>query len=341
MALMGETVLNSGDGRGYWRPYPHAPSAIMDGQPSQTSLNAWGDCANPMPLTHFIDRRLCVFALITAWLSIAVPYNGIAEERRDYAWPLASPSYETLASRIAPPKGFLRVPVRPGSFSSWLRNLPLKPGGTLVRYHNGGLKFNQLFHYAVVDIDVGKGDLQQCADAVIRLRSEFLYAKGRLDDIAYNFTNGERVSFSRWRQGWRPKVDGKRVSWSKRASPGGGYASFRRYMNTIFAYAGTYSLQRELKPASVENMAIGDVFIQGGFPGHAVIVADMVRHKKTGEKRFLLIQSFIPAQDMHVLRNPRNPLTPWYALAPGATLITPEWIFRASDLRRFQEIAIN
>lgn len=280
--------------------------------------------------------RPCLFATLVAYLSCAVPASGLAGGSQNYAWPLTTKSYESLASRITPPKGYQRDPGRPGSFANWLRHLPLKPSGALVRYYNGGMKFNQLVHYAVVDIDVGKGDLQQCADAVMRLRSEFHYTKGKLDDIAYNFTSGERVAFSRWRQGWRPKVRGTKVSWSKRGSAGSSYASFRRYMNTIFAYAGTYSLEKELIPATVEDMAIGDVFIQGGFPGHAIIVADMVRHNKTGEKRFLLIQSYMPAQDMHVLRNPRNPLTPWYALAPGSTLITPEWIFRAKDLRRFR-----
>ncbi|GBF27578.1 hypothetical protein MnTg02_02632 [bacterium MnTg02] len=152
--------------------------------------------------------RMGVLAAVTAGLCVAAPDGGRAETSSDYSWSLTAPKYESLASRIAPPKGFYRDPVQPGSFAHWLRYLPLKAGGTRVRYHNGGLKFNQLVHYAVVDIDVGKRNLQQCADAVIRLRSEFLYAKGMLDEIAYNFTSGDRVAFSRWSQGWRPRVRG-------------------------------------------------------------------------------------------------------------------------------------
>jgi len=284
--------------------------------------------------------RRCVIAATIACLGVAVPDTGYAETPSDYVWSPTALNYEPLASRIAPPKGFNRDPVRPGSFAYWLRHLPLKAGGARVRYHNGSLKFNQLVHYAVVDIDVGKRNLQQCADAVMRLRSEFLFANGRLDEIAFNFTSGDRVAFSRWRQGWRPLVRGTKVSWSKQGNGGSNYVSFRRYMNIIFTYSGTYSLEKELIPSTVEDMAIGDVFIQGGYPGHAIIVADVVRHEKTNEKRFLLIQSYMPAQDMHVLRNPKNPLTPWYALSPGGTLITPEWIFRARDLRRFRR-AIN
>ncbi len=75
-------------------------------------------------------------------------------------------------------------------------------------------------------------------------------------------------------------------------------------MDTVFAWAGTHSLERELKPAALAGIAAGDVFIKGGFPGHAVLVADVVENRATGEKRFLLLQSYMPAQDIHVLKNP-------------------------------------
>ena len=75
-------------------------------------------------------------------------------------------------------------------------------------------------------------------------------------------------------------------------------------MDYVFAYAGTYSLAHELKPAPLATLQIGDVFIKGGFPGHAVLVADVVENAQTGEKRFLLVQSYMPAQEMHVLKNP-------------------------------------
>lgn len=48
-------------------------------------------------------------------------------------------------------------------------------------------------------------------------------------------------------------------------------------------------------------------------------------------------QSYMPAQDMHILRNPLNAdLSPWYAEDFGEVLQTPEWTFDASDLKRFQ-----
>ncbi len=79
-------------------------------------------------------------------------------------------------------------------------------------------------------------------------------------------------------------------------------------------------------------MEIGDVFIQGGSPGHAVIVVDLVVNSTTGEKRFLLAQSYMPAQDIHVLKNP-NSTDSWYSMSE--VIETPEWTFRSSDLKRF------
>jgi hypothetical protein len=107
-------------------------------------------------------------------------------------------------------------------------------------------------------------------------------------------------------------------------------------MNLVFAYAGTYSLERELDPVPLAGVQIGDVFIKGGFPGHAVLVADMAENTETGEKRLLLIQSYMPAQEMHVLKNPAAPDgTPWYPAAFSGPLVTPEWTFPEGALHRW------
>jgi hypothetical protein len=98
-------------------------------------------------------------------------------------------------------------------------------------------------------------------------------------------------------------------------------------MDVVFIWAGTYSLERELTPKPVAELAAGDLFIKGGFPGHAVLVADAVENRATGERRFLLVQSFMPAQEMHVLKNPADatarPGIPWL----GDRLVTPGGCF--------------
>ena len=82
-------------------------------------------------------------------------------------------------------------------------------------------------------------------------------------------------------------------------------------------------------------LRIGDVFICGGFPGHAVIVVDMAKDR-TGKSRFLLAQSYMPAQEVHLLKNPGSPRSPWYPLEFGETLVTPEYTFARGELRRFR-----
>ena len=83
-------------------------------------------------------------------------------------------------------------------------------------------------------------------------------------------------------------------------------------------------------------MQIGDVFIRAGSPyGHAVIVVDMAENDTTGEKVYMLAQSYMPAQDIQILVNrEEREISPWYRLGEGP-VETPEWTFSPADLRRF------
>lgn len=243
----------------------------------------------------------------------------------------------TLADRIAPPPGYRRLPASEDSFGAWLRELPLRPGRPEVLLHDGRRKRNQQAHHAVVDLDVGEKDLQQCADAVIRLRAEYLFAGPCRDRIRFDFTSGDPARWRDWREGRRPRVRGNTVSWHPAATADDSYPSFRRYLDIVFTYAGTVSLQRELTPvADPERLQPGDVFIQGGFPGHAVIVVDAAENP-AGDRVFLLAQSFMPAQDLHVLKS-FEPIDPWYRARAEGDLTTPEWDFDRGDLRRFEPV---
>jgi hypothetical protein len=203
-----------------------------------------------------------------------------------------------------------------------------------VRLHNGKLKGNQNAQFVVLDIDVGKKNLQQCADAVMRLRAEYLWTTTQKKDICFRFTSGDKAKWSKWAAGIRPRIKGNNVSWSKRAKQNHSYNNFRRYLNSVFMYAGTYSLQKELKTVShPSKLELGDVFIQGGFPGHAVIVVD-VAINKSGVRKFLLAQSYMPAQEIHILRSPGRD-SPWYLAKDMGNLQTPEWAFRYENLKRF------
>jgi hypothetical protein len=261
-----------------------------------------------------------------------------AQPRDAYAWRNAAQLSESLSARFAPPPGFEREALAPDSFGAWLRGLPLKPGRPPVRLYDGQLKNRQDVHVAVIDIDVGIHDLQQCADSVIRLRAEWLFASGRHAEVHFHTTSGDDLAWPRWAAGERPSVHGARIRWALRAAPDDSRASFRRYLDQVFTYAGTLSLERETASVPVDEMRIGDVFVQGGSPGHAVIVIDMARDAATGRRVFMLAQGYMPAQEIHVLRNPqRAALDPWYPLDFGEQLVTPEWTFTRRHLRRFRD----
>lgn len=245
------------------------------------------------------------------------------------------PVGQTIQARFLPPTGFTRSTPPENSYEAYLQNLPLHPHGAKVHYYNGQEKYNDVYE-AVINVDVGKRDLQQCADAIMRLRAEHLYAQQDYKNIHFNFVSGDRIDYDKWRKGYRVKVSGNKVSWVKSAEASDDYKSFRKYMNIIFSYAGTLSLAKELNPVSMENIQVGDVFIQGGSPGHAVVVVDVVENKETSERRFLLAQSYMPAQEIHVLKNMSTvDGSPWYSNLSESNVGTPEWGFKVEDLKRF------
>lgn len=242
----------------------------------------------------------------------------------------------TVAERILIPDGFQRIPVDTGSFGEYLRKLPVKAHGSNVMYFNGDAKPVEV-HEAVLDIDVGNRDLQQCADSIIRLRAEYLYSKSLFDQIHFNFTNGFNAEYSKWRKGYRIKVSGNDAHWVQQGVTSEDYSSFRKYLDVVFAYAGTLSLSKEMKSIPVEEMQPGDVFMYGNTPGHCVIVLDMAENKVTGEKLFILAQGYMPAQEIHILKNPANEAgNPWYTIDFGEKLSTPEWTFTRDQLMRFE-----
>ncbi|WP_196886508.1 DUF4846 domain-containing protein [Aureivirga sp. CE67] len=250
---------------------------------------------------------------------------------------IINPEGKTLKTRFETPEGFERIKVQKNSFGDYLQNLPLKPHGAIVKYYNSDNKWNKDVYHAVVDLKIGKKDLHQCADAVMRLRAEYLWNQKKYDSIHFNFTNGFRVDYSKWMEGNRIGIKGNKTWWKKSAKPSNTYENFWKYMEQVFTYAGTASLSKELKSVSVKDLKIGDVFIQGGFPGHAIIVVDVAINPKTKEKLFMLAQSYMPAQETQILQNLENPKrSPWYSLEHANRLYTPEWSFDKTDLKRFK-----
>ena len=234
-------------------------------------------------------------------------------------------------SDIPPPKGFVRG--EKTGFGLFLRNITLKKD-KVVYLFDGRLKANQTAQFAVLDVFVGDRDLQQCADAVMRLRAEYLFAQKQFDSIKFKDGNGFSMDFGKWIKGNRIVFSQNKLSWQACESCNARHESLMKYLNTVYGFAGTATLTKELRPLSkVSDMDIGDVFIKGGSPGHAIIVMD-VAVNTAGKKVFLVAQSYMPAQDIHILKNPKNAqLSPWYSTDFGDILETPEWDFKKEQLK--------
>lgn len=244
----------------------------------------------------------------------------------------------TIEERFILPEEYERISVEEDSFASYLRSLPVRPYDTPVRYYNGKQKLDSS-HIAVVDMDiVDDKDIEQCADVVMHLRADYRYYRGEYDRIHFDFTNGFRVNYSKWIEGYRIKVTGNETQWINTSNPVNTIDVFESYLEMIYMYAGTLSLSKEMQSIPLEKMNIGDVFIRGGTPGHIEIIVDMAINTRTGEKIFLLAQGSTPAQDMHILKNLENKsLSPWYSINFGEELKTPEYTFTKDELMRFKE----
>jgi hypothetical protein len=227
---------------------------------------------------------------------------------------MPDPAIATRVGNIPLPEGFERLANKKGSFAQWLQNVAIKKDNTVYLY-NGQPKRNQEAQYAVLDIPVGKKDLQQCADAVMRLRAQYLLSQKRNSEIWFSDNSGKKYVCP-------AKVDSTR---------------FERYLENVYAHCGTLSLEKQLhQVADYTTIQPGDVVIKGGSPGHAVIVMDVAVNNQ-GKKIYLLAQSYMPAQDIHVLKNPvyKN-LSPWFwADADNPFIYTPEWTFSTKQLKRW------
>jgi hypothetical protein len=224
-----------------------------------------------------------------------------------------------------------------GSFGAWLRGLPLRPKGPVIDYRGGVVRADDDAGVAaVVALDEGTADLQQCADSIFRLHAEWQWSKGERGE-SYRAASGAAMPFARWLAGERPSTeDGKKLVWkaAARAANRDDHGAFRKYLDAVFTWANTGALARDGAKVALADLRPGDFFVLPGGPGHAVLVLD-VAAKSSGERALLLGQGYMPAQSFHVLRGAGG--SAWFAVDPSAVGVdTPFWPvpFPWSSLRR-------
>jgi hypothetical protein len=255
-----------------------------------------------------------------------------------YAWhddPSIEPleAVATLEQRFAPPPGFHRVDVEPGSFGAWLRHVPLAARDSPVRAYDGRLLLpaDHPNLAAVTTLDIGKRDLQQCADAIMRLHAEWLWHGKRAQEASYPSGAGP-IPWTRYLGGQYPRTVGNTFEWRSGRPRTNSHKTYRAYNDVVASWANTVSLARSANKPSRQEVRPGDFFVLPGGPGHAVLILDLARSAE-GRLVALMGQSFMPAQNFQVLR-PSSRRT-WFAVDPEGGVETPFWKpFPWSALRR-------
>lgn len=279
-------------------------------------------------------RRLIRLYLVIGFLTV---FYGCRDNNEKIA---VNKTGETLIERVLAPEGYEWIIEDSGSFGEFLQNIPLKKDGSPILDYNQKPISNQSEHIAIIDLDVGTKDLQQCADAVIRLRAEYLFEQKKFDAISFHFTNEDSFSWNDYKNGIRPKLESTtRVSFKQVASEDASYESFRKYLDVIFMYAGTISLHKETKKVRKNSeIKSGDIIVTPGSPGHAVIVVGRAINKN-GDIVYLLAEGYTPAQSIHVLTNSyKGKINPWYELdVSKPSTITARYLFKKTNIRTYKD----
>lgn len=243
----------------------------------------------------------------------------------------------TVKKRILLPNKYKRTTYTSNSFSDYVQNYNLKPFGTQVINYDGNPYLYQEGHVGVLELPVPSNGLQQCADALIRIRAEYLWETNQKEKIGFNFTSGHYCSWKKYAEGYRPKIRGNQVSFHKTALANSSKENFYKYLNLIFMYSGTQSLYSELpKTNNISNVEVGDMLIYPGSPGHVIMVVDKATNEKD-ENLFIFAQGNTPAQSVHIVKNPSDlSLSPWFQVEIGEYMEIPTYYFNEAKFIRFK-----
>lgn len=217
------------------------------------------------------------------------------------------------------------------SWQYFLQHLPVvdKP---VVDYKGRPINYQEK-HAGIIPFDVGTSDLQQCADALMRLRAEYLFAQKRFNEIGFHFVSGDYYTWNDYSRGLRPIAKGRGVKFVTVTPSEKTHESLRNYLDIVYSYASTISLSKELKTAN--DFETGTIVIHAGSPGHCFIIIDEAINK-TGESVYKLAEGYTPAQSIYVLRNlNEDGISPWYKLKKGV-IETASYRFDDYKLGRFE-----
>jgi len=239
---------------------------------------------------------------------------------------------QTIKSSFELPTGYERI--INNSYHKWVINQKIILDEH-VYYYDGDAKHGLNESYiAKFDYKIGTRDLHQCADATIYLHAKYHWDTNQIEKIKYHFTNGMLYSYQDYLKGFRPIVNGnksKLVRKNEEIFYENSLTNLRKYLILIWSYAGTLSLEKyDTDFVRGHGPYPGDMFLYGGSPGHVVNVVDIAT--KGHERKFILSQSWMPAQEHEILLNPKDNSV-WFDIQDIHRYLR----FDQHDLKRFKK----
>lgn len=231
---------------------------------------------------------------------------------------------------------YYRKPVSNGTFEYYLLSLPLKPATAKTHFASGEEKSFDV-QIGVLDIPMVPAGYPQASGYLIRLRAEYLYNSKLYGRIHFNFINGFVCPYAKWAAGFR--INTTLNGWVHSEDLDYGRNTFSSYLNEVLKHSSASSLSREMLKINIRDVRPGDVFIQTGHPGHAVMILDVLYNDVDQTVKLMLAQGFDPAQEMEILKNYEDDESPWFVVPlnsdDNVMVRTPQWTFYVKDLRRF------
>jgi hypothetical protein len=185
---------------------------------------------------------------------------------------------QSIKEVIPVPGGYIRASYPNGSYSVWIRNLPLKSRPVILNYRGEAIESGFYNVWGVVRMPLlFHADLEQCADFAMRFWAEYHRSAGKLDRLYLFDYNGRRRNF---------KQSGQ---------------SFAQFLKTAFANTNSHSLKMGCRTITSEQLRPGDMLVQNerGGVGHVSVILDVCASLE-GKRFFLFGYSFMPAQEFHI-----------------------------------------
>lgn len=209
------------------------------------------------------------------------------------------------------------------TIEEFMRSLPVRSKDAKVKLYTKEEKAEQDSHIAIFNLPVDSRNLQQRGSSMMRLYAEYYWTNHDYDNMKYHLLDNFAMEYERWTKGERLNYQNNAFSWYSSDKKGDSYETLLEYLEYYFSYTGMSTLLAESHKADVNNISVGDFFVDEKKENAAMVVDVAV--DEDGDRCFLLASGGTPAQEIEILKNPAHE-DPWYYVSEiKDTFQTPDF----------------